>query len=104
MWDLAQPPGAILAGGSDLPVRKRPHLEPRSRQPDSRCGQIFREVSELGLPSLDMAFVRPQLGWQAGKARFDHMQTCACRMRLEGELDQRHRRLARVGLPAKREA
>src|SRR5205823_5047999 len=44
------------------------------------------------------------LGWQAGKARFDHVQACAVWMRLERELDQRHRRLARVGLPAKREA
>ena len=50
-----------------------------------------------------MAFMRPQLGRQAAKARLDDEQTSALNMRFEGELDACHQHVARVGLPSKRE-
>src|SRR5207237_2605603 len=102
--DRVQPPAATLDDGSDPLGRQRPRPGPRPSLPGSRGGQILREISELALPSLDMAFMRPQLGWQARKARLDDEQTSALDVRLERELDAGHRRLARVGMPPKREA
>jgi hypothetical protein len=62
------------------------------------------ELSELALPSLQVAFSRPQLGSQARKAGLDDKQTCALSVRLERELDAGHLCVTRVGLPSKSKA
>jgi hypothetical protein len=51
-----------------------------------------------------VAFARPQLGWQARKARLDDKQACALSVRLERELDAGHLCVALVCLPSKSEA
>src|SRR5215471_15281858 len=105
MSDRVQPPAATLDDGSDPPARRRPHPPPPPQLPDSRSSQVLCEFPKLASPSLDVAFTRPQLGWQAGKARLDNKQTCTLGVRLERELDERHRCIAReVCLPAKGEA
>jgi hypothetical protein len=56
------------------------------------------------MPSLHVAFTRPQLGSQARKSRLDDKQTRALIVRLERELDTRHLCVALVGLPSESES
>src|SRR5437763_7493389 len=104
MWDHVQLPGVALDGGLDPPARRRPHSQPHPSLPDSRSSQVLCEFSELALPSLQVAFTRPQFGSQACKARLDDKQTCALSVWLERELHAGHVCVALVGLPSKSEA
>src|SRR5260370_41963871 len=87
MWDHVQLPAATLDDGLDPPARRRPHSPPHPSLPDSRSSQGLCELSELALPSLQVAVSRPQLGSQARKAELDDKQTCALSVRLEPELE-----------------
>src|SRR5260370_38509497 len=104
MWDHVQLPAATLDDGLDPPARRRPHSPPHPSLPDSRSSQVLCELSELALPSLQVAFSRPQLGSQARKAGLDDKQTRALSVRLARELDARHLCISLVGLTSKSKA
>ena len=67
MSDHVQLPAAALDDGLDPPARRRPHPQPHPSLPDSRSSQVLCEFSESALPSLEVAFMRPQFGRKLAK-------------------------------------